>query len=95
MNSPKPNSPKRCPSAARPTSVPLLMRLETGFQRLPQESTEIYVIQNYDGSEVRKSVTRHKDGTETIVEVTSHLSGERVMRETIRHTISGETSKIG
>ena len=70
-----------------------VVQLETAFRRMTPQTSQTSVMKNYDGSETRRTTTRHSNGTETITEVTSYPDGTQRAEETIKHVASGKSSE--
>ena len=58
-----------------------VIQIEVGFVQLLSHPTQIYTVQNYDGSKCQTVVTRRCDGTETRSELRTSQTGELQRRD--------------
>lgn len=72
---------------------PSIVQLETSFRKVHVQTSQTMIMKNYDGSEVAKTVTRHRDGIETIVELTTYPDSKVLLREFVKNLASGKSRK--
>ncbi|CAH1801671.1 unnamed protein product [Owenia fusiformis] len=72
---------------------PLIVQVQTGFLRLSTEQRETMTIREYDGSEVRKTVSKELSGGEMVTETKVFPCGH-VSTSQIRRTSIGQSKSV-
>lgn len=90
--SPKPCYPLRH-SHQWSFETPSVVQVETSFRKVHVQTSQTMIMKNYDGSEVAKTVTRHRDGVETVVELTTYPDSKVLLREFVKNLASGKSRK--
>lgn len=88
--SPKPCYPLRH-SHQWSFETPSVVQVETSFRKVHVQTSQTMIMKNYDGSEVAKTVTRHRDGVETVVELTTYPDSKVLLREFVKNLASGKS----
>lgn len=71
-----------------------VVQIETSFHKVHIQTTQTTTVLNYDGSEVTRTVTKHRDGVETVAEVTTFEKSDRILfREFIKNATTGKSSR--
>lgn len=74
-----------------------IVQIENSFRKISTQTSQTMTVRNYDGSELSRTVTRHRDGVETVAELTTFdalvLGMKKVLfREFVKNPSNGKSS---